>query len=103
MFNEAKKVELSTLTTEQLRVGVHNLGQIPVVQALPERQFDPDSPSVTPRTANGRSFLSSEGSTEANEGRRRGRPGRPLAPPGVDWTQNYSPRKFWKIVPSQTL
>jgi len=75
VFNEAEKVELSTLATEQLRAGVHNLGQIPVVQALPKRQFDPDSPSVTPRTANGRSFLSSEGSTEANEGEGEGDPG----------------------------
>jgi len=43
---------------------------MPVVQALPKRQFDPDSPSGTPRTANGGSFLSSVGSTEANEGGR---------------------------------
>ena len=28
VFNEAEKVELSPLNTEQLRAGVHNLGQI---------------------------------------------------------------------------
>ena len=82
VFNEAEKVELSTLTTEQLRVGVHNLGQIPVVQALPERQFEPDSPSVTPRTANGGSFLSSEGSIKANEGEDEGNPGDLASPEG---------------------
>jgi len=82
VFNEAEKVELSTLTTEQLRVGVHNFGQIPVVQALPERQFEPDSPSVTPRTANGGSFLSSEGSIKANEGEDEGNPGDLASPEG---------------------
>jgi len=37
VVNDAEKVELSTLTTEQLRAGVRHLGQISGVQALPER------------------------------------------------------------------
>jgi hypothetical protein len=51
VVNDAEKVELSTLTIEQLRAGVRYLGQISGVQALPERQFGPDSPTATHPTA----------------------------------------------------
>ena len=57
VVNNAEKIELSTLTTEQLRAGVHYLGQISGAQVLPERQLEPDSPTVTRHPASEASIL----------------------------------------------